>query len=140
MLPSKRHRVLENVARTVHKVSVSPEFRKAMNELKRMKGGSRRAALVRANDKFVRDLSHVLGKVRNNPPDLSKVNPRLLRRLRLQRKRFQTFVNKKTSIKKKRRIITQKGGIFPALIPIICAAIGAAGTVGGAAAGAAIAK
>ena len=70
------------------KVCVSSRFHQAMHELKRMKGDYRKHALARANDRFIRDLSHVTTKVRNQPPDLSKVNPRLLKRLQFQRKNF----------------------------------------------------
>ena len=122
------------------KVRVSSRFHQAMLQLKHMKGDYRKHALARANDRFIRDLSQVTGKVRKHPPDLSKVNPRLMRRLQFQRKQFRSFANKKTSLKKKRRLLTQKGGIFPALIPIICAAIASAGSIGGAAVDAAISK
>ena len=111
-----------------------------MSKLRRMKGRKRQQALSQANNKFIHNLSHVLGKVRHLPPNLLHTNPRLLRRIQFQRKGLQSFINKKTSIKKKRKMMKQKGGIIPALIPLICAGIAAAGSVASAGVGAAIAK
>ena len=123
------------------KIRVSSSFQKAVTQLKRMKGNRRRLALAHANDKFIRHLSNTVGKIRHSPPvALMTKNPRLWRRIQFQRKALQSFANRKTSIKTKRKIVKQKSGIIPALIPLICAGITAAGGVASAGVGAAIAK
>ena len=69
-----------------------------------------------------------------------KLAPTVRKKLTQHRKALQKFVNPRTSLRKKKQVLTQHGGILPALIPIIVAAIGATGTVGAAATHAAISK
>ena len=120
---------------------VSSKFYQTIHTLKRMKGRQRERALSNANDNFIRDMSQTVGKMRKVSPSLlAHINPRLWRRIHLQRSHLKSFARKKTSMKKKRKFMKQKGGIIPALIPIICAAITAGGAVGSAAVGAAVAR
>ena len=120
------------------KVCVSKNFYHAMQTLKRMKGKRRVKALNNANDNFIKDLSSTLSKVRHQPPNILHTNPNLLRRIQFQRQALQRFSNKSTSMKAKRKMVKQKGGIIPALIPIIAAGIGALGAVGSGVGGAAV--
>ena len=119
---------------------VPSNFYRAVHVLKRMKTKQRQSALAKANDKFINDLSHVMRKDCQLPPNVVHVSPQLKRRIRSRQKALQSFTKAKTSLKRKRMIVRQKGGIIPALIPIICAAIGAGGSVAAAGVGAAIAK
>ena len=140
---SKKRRHVTKKKRRVpkKKVRVSPKFHHVLHTLKGMKMNQRRVALSKANDKFVRDLSNVVGKLRHLPRDaIPSMNPKLQRFIYLRRKSLRAFSKSNTPMKKKRMMVKQKGGIFPALIPIICASIAAAGTVGSAAVGAAVAK
>ena len=124
-----------------NRVRVSPKFHHAVSALKRMKMNQRRQALKNANNRFVSDLSKVMGKLRRLPRDaLPPMSPQMRRSIYVRRRSLRSFVSPKTSMKKKRMMIKQKGGIFPALIPLICAGIAAAGSVGSAAVGAAIAR
>jgi hypothetical protein len=136
------------------------QFVKAMFSLHKMSKQKQREAAMQASPQFIRDLCKVLSNLRNHPELLNAK----------QRKRIQPHVNKlrklihsKTSIAKKRLILSQtanrthakapfsskrtllarpiqKGGILPILIPIICASIAGGTTIAASAVGAAIMK
>ena len=122
----------------VRKVSRAP--RKLLNTLTKLRKlplTQQHRQLQLANGKFVKDLSSAARKVRYAKVKLA---PTVRKKLTQHRKALQTFVNPRTSLRKKKQVLTQRGGIIPALIPIIVAAIGATGTVGAAATHAAISK
>ena len=114
------------------KLQVKRQFRRAVNHLQRMSPVKQRTAVVGASNKFIRDMSGFLSKIRSKG-DLVKPSHRKI--LRRHRKKLKKLVNPKTSIARKRLILSQKGGIVPALIPIIVALIGAGGGVAASAAG-----
>ena len=119
----------------------SNKFKRAMNTLKGLSPEKRRLATIGASNVFIRDVSSALKKIRTRPHLVKASHQKVLKK---HRNKLRNLVNAKVSINKKRSILTQKGGIVPLLIPVICAAIGAAGTtaagVGGAAVHAAISK
>ena len=114
------------------KVQVKRQFRRAMKHLQRMNPVKQRTAVVGASNKFIRDMTGFLSKIRSKG-DLVKPSHRKI--LRRHRKKLKKLVNPKTSIATKRLILSQKGGIAPALIPVIVALIGAGGGVAASAAG-----
>lgn len=119
----------------------SNRFKRAMFTLKRLPPEKRRLATIGASNVFIRDVSNALKKIRSRP---HLVKGKFRQVLQKHRNKLRRLVSPKVSINKKRSILTQKGGIVPALIPVVCAAIAAAGTtaagVGGAAVHAAISK
>ena len=118
-------------------LNVKKKFANAMFRMRKMKRGRQRTLVQGASNEFIRDVSSFLTRVRRRP-DLVKGSHRKV--LRRHKKKLQRLIHAKTPIKKKRQILIQKGGIIPALIPIICAVIGAGGAVGAGAASAAIMK
>ena len=113
-------------------LQVKKQFKNAMKHLQRMNPLKQRTAVVGASNKFIRDISGFLSKVRTKG-DLVKPSHRKI--LRRHSKKLKKLVNPKTSIATKRLILSQKGGIAPALIPVIVALIGAGGGVAASAAG-----
>ena len=71
------------------------------------------------------------------PPNWCQEDKKFLSR---KRRNLRVLTNPGTSVTKKRKILTQRGEIIPALIPIIAASINAASAVGATASHAAISK
>lgn len=120
------------------KMTVKKKFKNAMFKLRHMSKKKQQNVVAGASKEFIKDISKHLSKIRSKP-HLVK-NSKHRKQLKRHRAKLQRLVNPQVSLDKKRKILLMKGGIIPFLIPIICASIGAAGTVGAAAAGAAIAK
>ena len=119
------------------KLAVKRVFKNAMKRLRRMKAAKQRAAAVDASNAFIRDISHFMSQIRKRPDLVNASHRRTLKRLSRQ---LRKLVHAKTPLHIKRSILSQKGGIIPALIPIITAIIGTVGAIGGGAASAAILK
>ena len=109
-----------------------------MFKIRRMSKQGQRKIVAQASSEFVKDVGIFLSKTRKRP-HLSK-NAKHRRQLKTHGTKLRRLVNPHDSVEKKRRILLMKGGIIPFLVPIICASIGAAGTVGAAATSAAIMK
>ena len=116
-------------------LQVKTKFKRAVMSLRRMKANNQRQAVAGASNAFIKDVSSVMNRIRNNPHTVSAKHKKVIKR---HRKLLRKLVNKNTSIAAKRKILLQKGGIVPFLIPIICASIGAAGSVAGAAVASAV--
>ena len=110
---------------------------KSLAKLKAMKESSRKKALLSANRPFIQDLSSAVRRLRHSNMPVSAAQKKAI-------SKHTAFLRKmadpRISYRSKRKTLVQKGGIAPALIPLIAAAIGAAGTVGASAAHAAISK
>ena len=119
------------------KLAVKRQFRKAMSQLNQMTPVKQRAAVWGASNKFIHDMSRFLNKIRNKG-NLLRANQRRI--LKKHRKKLKKLVKAKTPVDTKRLILSQKGGIIPALIPIIVALIGAGGSIATGATTAAIMK
>ena len=113
------------------------KFKKAVFRLHRMTPLTQRSKVVGASDEFIRDVSGFMSKIRKRP-ELVKASHR--KTLQKHKKVLKKLIHAKTPIATKRLILSQKGGIIPALIPIIAAIVGAAGSIGASAAHAAILK
>jgi hypothetical protein len=120
------------------KMSVKNKFKNAMFKLRRMGKRKQQNVIAGASKEFIKDISDYLSKIRRKPHLVKNWKHR--KQLKRHRVKLQRLVNPQVSLDKKRKILLMRGGIFPFVIPIICASIGAAGTVGAAAVGAAIAK
>ena len=119
------------------KIAVKKQFAKAMYKLRRMKAKNQRAAAIGASNEFIRDISGFFKKIRSQPHLVKPAHRRILKK---HQKKLRKLVHAKTPIHRKKFILSQKGGILPALIPVICALIGAGGGIAGAATSAAIIK
>lgn len=117
------------------KIRVKRKFFNAMQSLRRMSRKQQRLRASNASNEFIRDVSSIMKKLRTKPHLVTNKHKRLLKRYK---KPLRRLVQSGSSVKSKRKVLLMRGGIIPFLIPIICAAIGAAGTVGAGAAGAAI--
>ena len=118
-------------------IRVKQKFAKAMSQLKRMKAAKQRSSVVGSSNEFIRDVSNFMSRVRKQPHLVKASHRNILKR---HSKKLRKLVHAKTPINSKRLILSQKGGIIPALIPVICALIGAGGGIAGAATSAAIIK
>lgn len=96
-----------------------------------------RATVLSASDRFIHDFTKFLRNIRNKGHLMKPSHRRILKK---HRNKLRKLVKANTPMNMKRLILTQKGGIVPFLIPLAVAMIGAAGTVGASAAGAAIMK
>lgn len=121
------------------KLRVKKKFAAAMKHLHRQSKKVQRESVVGASNEFINDIINTLKQLRNKPHLVSSKHVKVLNKHKVH---LRKLINKRTSMAIKRKIlqVNQRGGIFPFLIPIIAAAIGAAGSVGAAAVGAAIAK
>lgn len=120
-----------------NRIPVKSKFRKAVSNLKRLSARKQREAIGSSSNEFIRDMSSFLTRIRKKP---QLVNAKQRKVLQRHRTKLRKIINKRTPMSEKRRLLTQKGGIAPLLIPIITAIIGAAGGIGASAAGAAIMK
>ena len=111
------------------------KFVKALIRLRKLPLAEQRRQLQLANGRFIKDCCAATRKAR-----YAKVSPSLRKRLKRHRKALHTFVNPRTSLRKKKQVLTQRGGILPFLIPLLVAGISATGSIGAAAAHAAISK
>lgn len=125
-----------------HRIPTKAKFAGAMRRLKGMTKAKQKAAIHGASNEFIRDMTSYLKKLKKRPDLIKNATHRKL--VRKHRKKLQKFIHANTTIHQKRNILTQKGGqvggFITALVAIICAAIGAAGSIGAAATSAAISK
>ena len=111
------------------KKSCRSNFSSALCQLKRLKGKDQSRAMSMANDSFIRQFCSRVKKLKN-----AKLTPKLSTKLRRHRKKLRMLTNTRTSIKRKRKALSQRGGIFPLLM----AALPAIASIGSAAISAAV--
>ena len=87
------------------------KFKSVIHQLKRMKAPQRIQAMKMANDKFIRHMSNEVRKLRYKPLP-TPVRNQMKRNARNIRK----FISRKTSVRAKRRMLTQRGGFIGPLI------------------------
>lgn len=76
-----------------------------------------------ANNRFINDLTREIRKLRH-----SHVSPGMQKRLKRQSRKLRTFINARTPISTKRRMLTQQRGGF---LPLLMAALPAIGSIVG---------
>ena len=90
------------------------KFSKAIMALRKMKSSDRYNAIRFANDNFIRDLCSNINKLRR-----MKLSPQQQAIVKKYRSKLKVLCNRRTSIKKKRQTLSQKGGILPLVLPLI---------------------
>ena len=121
--------------KTSGKIKVNRKFFNALQALRRMKPKEQRMRASNASKEFVKDVSKVMSQIRTKPHLVATKHRKVLKRYK---KPLRQLVKRNTSLARKRKVLLLRGGILPFLVPIICASIAAAGSVGASAAGAAI--
>jgi len=99
------------------------KFSTTLLRLKKLKAPQRHEAMKIANDKFIRDFTTHIKKLRQ----AKGIRPSLQKKLKRHSKALRMLTNKKTSIKMKRNILSQRGGFLPLLL----AALPAIGSIVG---------
>lgn len=133
-----RRKYKRKTTRKGSRIRVKRKFNNAMRRLHRLKGAQQRVLVKGASNEFIRDVSGFLKKIRGKSHLVKSARHR--NTLKRHRKKLQKLVHAKTPLDKKRKILLQRGGIAPLLIPIIVAIIGAGGGVASAATHAAISR
>jgi hypothetical protein len=104
---------------------VKPKLIHAMNKLKNMGASRRVEEVAAAPDGLIRDMSTALHKARKRNMTLPKG---LAKQVKKHAKALRTLSNPRVSIKKKRNLISQKGGGILAtiarLIPVVGPVLG----------------
>ena len=99
------------------------KFTTTLFRLKKLKASQRHEAIKIANNKFIRDFATQVKKLRQ----VKSLRPSLQKKLKQHSKALRKLTNKKTSIKMKRKILSQRGGF----LPLILAALPAIGSIVG---------
>ena len=86
------------------------KFSKAIMALRKMKSSDRYNAIRFANDNFIRDLCSKINKLRH-----TKLSPQQQAIVKKYKSKLKVLCNRRTSIKKKRQLLSQKGGFIPFL-------------------------
>ena len=97
-------------------ISIKPRFKKALFRISKVSPLKRKSMIGGASNSFINDFSSALNNIRKRP---ELANRRQVKVLRRNRKKLQSLANKKTSIKKRRAILTQKGGIIGTLLALL---------------------
>ena len=108
--------------RRIKKSGNLSKFNRVMKRLKQMNSNQQRQAIMMANDAFIRQLSNQAKKLRH-----INLNAPLRKRVHRQKKKLQKLVLPKTSIRTKRKMLSQRGGFLPLLIsalPVVGAMLG----------------
>lgn len=98
------------------KLVVKRKFYEAIKKLHRLKANQQRAAVSGASNEFVNDISKLLRRLKTSTNLISSKHRRGIKKQRLK---FKRLAQAKSTVKAKRRILTQKGGFLPFLIPLI---------------------
>ena len=109
----------------------------ALKKLSKLHVSEQQRQLRFANQKFINDLCAATRKVRYAKVKLS---PSLGKKLKRQQQHLRSLASRRTSVKKKRQLLTQRNGIVLAMIPIIVAALGATDSIAAAATHATISR
>ena len=96
------------------RLKTSPQFRKALEALNRMNGRYKCRALNSASNQFIRDLSKTVNQVRYISPN--QITPLMRKRIYKHRKAMRVLADRKSSVKRKKRLLTQKGGFYGKII------------------------
>ena len=87
------------------------KFISTLRRLKKLRPHQRNQAIQLANNKFIRDFVSGVKQLRN-----ARLKPSMRTRLKRQAKNLRKFVNSKTSIGTKRKMLVQRGGFAPLLL------------------------
>ena len=90
------------------------KFSKAISSLRKMKSNDRYDAIRYANDNFIRDICSQIKKLKHK-----KLTPQQQQIVKKYRSKLKVLCSRRSSIKKKRQTLSQKGGFLPFLLPMI---------------------
>ena len=90
------------------------KFSQAISSLRKMKSNDRYDAIRYANDDFIRDICSQISKLKHKK--LTRQQEDIVRKYK---SKLKVLTNRRNSIKKKRKALSQKGGILPFLFPLI---------------------
>ena len=99
------------------------KFYATLKRLKKLNPYQRRSAIEVANDKFIRHFAGQVKKLKR----ATGLQPSLRTKLKRHAKALRKLTNKKTSMKSKRKMLSQRGGFLPLLL----AALPAIGSIAG---------
>ena len=99
----------------------SNKFVQTLQKLKSLPRAHKCEAMKLANDQFIRKFCSHVKKLRH-----TKLHPSQRRVLASNRAALRKLSNSKVSLKSKRKILSQRGGFLPALIPLIASVAGPA--------------
>ena len=94
-------------------------FRCALMRLKKLKGPHQSQAIGMANDAFIRQMCQGVKKLRYS----KNVNQQCARQLHRHRGKLRQLVSPRLSLVKKRKLLSQRGGFLPAIIPFLLKAL-----------------
>lgn len=98
------------------------KFNATLSRLRKLSPTQRRQAMTIANDKFIRQLLSNVKKLRN-----ANLHPSMSKKLKRHSTTLRKLVNDRTSLKAKRKVLSQRGGFLPLLL----AALPAVGSIVG---------
>ena len=93
-------------------------FSKAIRGLQKLKPKDRRKAMTVAKNKFIKQFCSRIRRLRN-----AKLPSKKATHLRRHSKQIRKLINKKTSLKIKRRMLSQRGGFFGAILGALLPAV-----------------
>ena len=96
------------------------KFLKNLEKLKSLKSSHKCQAVAMANNAFIRKLCAEVRKLR-----YKNVNANTKKKIDKNRAMLRKIINPRTTLERKRYLLSQKGGILP-LIPILLSALGPA--------------
>ena len=94
--------------------STKNKFVQTLQKLKSLPNAHKYQAMRMANNNFVRKFCVHVKKLRHK-----KLQPSQRKVLEANRSKLRKLANSKVSLKSKRKMLTQRGGFLPALIPLI---------------------
>ena len=86
-------------------------FKASLHKLAKLRPTQRVQAMKAANNAFIRHMSREVKKLR-----CKRVSPALRRRFSKHSTQMRRFTSNKTSMKEKRRLLGQRGGILPLIL------------------------
>ena len=97
------------------------KFRLALLQLKRLKPHHQCEAMKMANNGFIRQMCTHVKKLRR-----AKLNGKQIKSLKRHRNKLRTLANANVSLTRKRKLLSQRGGFLPFLIPLLGSIVGPA--------------
>ena len=95
------------------------KFQSALTRLRKLKPSHQSQAMSMANDGFVRKMCTHVKKLRYR-----KLSGNKSKALKRHAKSLRSLTNKRTSVAVKRRILSQRGGFLPLLLPMLGRIVG----------------
>ena len=118
----KRRGTKRRHAKSVSSTKKKAMFRQIILRLRKMKSSQRTKVLRMVNNKFIHDLCQHTRKLRH-----AKLTPATRKTLSRYRKQLRKLINKKSSLKTKRKLLSQRGSfigpLLGALIPTLIGSI-----------------